>query len=794
MKRYSYRLAGDVGKNFDPGFPYRIENGLLTVESDMDRNEVTKRLVACGAVPAPGTVRLEARADCAHCANKIECALKAHPLVEDAEFSFGRNMLTVTGYMDGEEIKSVARKADGDVVFPQKAEKHVFKVSIDCAGCAQKVEKALQDSQGVENARFDFQRGRLTVVSTLPPEQIKKIARDCESDIVFSGMEDEKGGRIDPAVPRLAAACLLLAAAVLANSPYPAVAAYLIAGADILYKAVRNILKGKVFDENFLMGIATVGALLISSYSEAAGVMIFYQIGEYFQRKAVGKSRRRIGELMDMTEETVTILRDGKWTETRPEEASVGDLMMIRSGEKIALDCIVTEGCSYLDQKALTGESVPVKASSGYRIMSGSINGEGVLTARVWKTYADSTATKMRNLMDSADVKKAGSERFITRFSRIYTPLVCLLALLVAAAVPLLTPYGVGQGIYRALSLLVISCPCALVLSIPLTYFASIGSFAKNRILVKDAGGIEKLSHVKTVAFDKTGTLTKGNFNVVKVKAADGDNERLLLIAASLESKSNHPVAKSIMAYPRSKELMQATDVREVPGVGIEGTIDGAEYRIGRTGCTERIDDDDVGTVCHVERNGMCMGYIVIRDEIKEESAAAIAGLKKMGVGRTVMLSGDNARVAGYVAGKLAIDEVHAGLMPEEKLAQLDRLMEQDGPVCYAGDGMNDAPALARADIGIAMGGLGNDAAIEAADMVVMNDGLDRIAAAVSISKKTQKIVVENIVLSIGIKIAVMILSIAGIANMWMAVFADTGVCFLAVLNAMRAMGCGRTA
>ena len=793
MKRFTYKLARDVGKSFDPGFPYRIEKGLLTVESGMERAEVTDRLIAAGAVLAPETVKLEAKVDCANCADKIERALKDHPLVEDARFFFSRNLLTVTGYMDREEIKDVARKADGDVVFPQKAEKHVFKVSVDCAGCAQKVEKALQASTGVESARFDFQRGRLTVVSTLSPGQIRKIARDCEEDIVFSSGLDGDSRKADPTIFRLAAALLLLVAAGLLKSPYPAVAAYLVSGADVLYKAVRNILRGKVFDENFLMGIATVGALLISSYSEAAGVMIFYQIGEYFQRKAVGRSRSRIGKLMDMTEETVTLLRNGKWIEARPEEALVGDTMLIRGGERIALDCVVTEGCSYLDQRALTGESVPVKASSGCRIMSGSMNGEGVLTARVEKTYADSTATKIRNLMDSADVKKASSERFITRFSRIYTPFVCILALLIASAVPLLTPYGVEVGIYRALSLLVISCPCALVLSIPLTYFASVGSFARNQILVKDAGGIERLSHVRTVAFDKTGTLTKGNFNVVRVKAADGDDEKLVLIAASLESKSSHPVAKSIMEFPRKGELMEASDVREIPGVGIEGTIGGDRYRIGRTGCTEKIDDGDFGTVCHVEKNGRCMGYIVISDEIKEESASAIASLKEMGVERTVMLSGDNERVAGHVARRLGIDEVHAELMPAEKLVQLDRLIEQGGPVCYAGDGMNDAPALARADIGIAMGGVGSDAAIEAADMVVMNDGLDRIAKAVRISRKTQRIVKENIVLSIGIKLVVMALSVAGMANMWMAVFADTGVCIIAVLNAMRAMGSARS-
>ena len=586
---------------------------------------------------------------------------------------------------------------------------------------------------------------------------------------------------------------ILLSAAVFFCSrifelPSLAVLAYIIAGYDILLKALRNIFKGRVFDENFLMSIATIGALFISSYEEAAGVMIFYQIGEHFQQKAVNRSRKRIGDLMDMTEEHVTVLDDGNEKIVKPEDVRIGEVIKIKSGEKVAVDCTILQGTSFLDQRALTGESTPVKASCGDHVMSGSINGQGILIASVQKTYQDSTASKIRDLVDSSSTKKAKSERFITRFSRYYTPAVCLLALSVAVLIPFITGADAKTGIYRALSLLVISCPCALVLSIPLSYFAAVGSFAKNQILVKNAEGIENLSKVKTIAFDKTGTLTKGNFKVIHVKAHNKKNEELLLIAASLEKESSHPVAQSILDAYKGKTLLRSENVKEIPGIGIEGTINGSKYRIGRTGCTEMLSPDDFGTICHVEKDGICLGYIVIRDEIKEESENAIRKLKKLGIEKTVMLSGDNAASACKIGEKLHIDEVHSSLMPEQKLEELDKLMKENSPVCYVGDGMNDAPALMRADIGVAMGGVGSDAAIEAADVVIMNDNLSKLADAVAIAKRTQKIVMENIILSLGIKIAVMLFSIIGLADMWLAVFADTGVCFIAVLNAMRAM------
>ena len=857
MKQYTYRLKTDIDENsFKPDFEYKREGDFLIVESNKKRSKITKELLDSKIITSPKTIILDAKADCIGCANKVECALKNHPLVEEASFDFERNRLTVSGYMNEDEIKQetlkidddisfsskekrmtiyaetdcpscaakveralngheginnaifdferktislstdldenavkeICKSADEDISFLEKGKKYELKVKIGCAACAQKVEKALRRTEGIESADFNYQRGRLTVSGTLSIEDIKRICKQTEEDIEF--IDDGKIERngIDYNLARILLSLAIFLVSKMLKIPYLAILAYAVSGYDVLLKAIRNILKGKVFDENFLMSIATVGALFISSYEEAAGVMIFYQIGEYFQQKAVTRSRKRIGDLMDMTEEYVTVLDDGNEKIVKPEEVKIDEVIKIKSGEKVALDCTILEGTSFLDQRALTGESIPVKASPGDYIMSGSINGQGILTARVQKTYQDSTASKIRDLMDSSSTKKAKSERFITRFSRYYTPAVCLIALAVAVLIPLATGADAKTGIYRALSLLVISCPCALVLSIPLSYFAAIGSFAKNQILVKNAEGIERLSKVKTVAFDKTGTLTKGNFKVININAHNKNSEELLSIAASLEKESSHPVAHSILDAYKGKTFLKAENVREIPGIGLEGTIDGIKYRIGKTGCPERLKKDDFGTVCHVEKDGICMGYIVIRDEIKEESESAIKRLKKLGVEKTVMLSGDNAASACQIGRKLHIDEVHSSLMPKQKLEKLDKLIKEKSPVCYVGDGMNDAPALMRADIGVAMGGVGSDAAIEAADVVIMNDDLNKLADAIAIAKRTQMIVMENIILSLGIKIVVMLFSIIGLASMWLAVFADTGVCFIAVLNAMRAM------
>lgn len=771
---------------------FDFERKKLTVSGYMSEEEIKHEVVKVDKNISfhskKKRMRIRATIDCPSCAKKVERALNRHEGIKNAVFDFERKTISLTTDLDEKEVKDICKKADEDIIFLEKEKNYELKVKIDCADCARKVEEALKRTKGIENANFNYQKGRLTVSGILPLEDIKRICKQAEEDIEF--IDDEKKERkgIDQILVRILLAAMLFFVSKLLVVPYLAILAYVIAGYDVLLKALRNIIKGRVFDENFLMSIATIGALFISSYEEAAGVMIFYQIGEYFQQKAVARSRKRIGDLMDMTEEYVTVLDDGMEKVVKPEEVKINEVIKIKSGEKVALDCTILEGTSFLDKRALTGESIPVKASQGDYVMSGSINGQGILTARVQKTYQDSTASRIKDLMDSNSTKKAKSERFITRFSRYYTPAVCLIALMVAVLIPFLTGADVKTGIYRALNLLVISCPCALVLSIPLSYFAAIGSFAKNQILVKNAEGIEKLSKVETVAFDKTGTLTKGNFRVINIKAHNKNDEELLLIAASLEKESSHPVAHSILDAYKGKSFLRAEDVREIPGIGLEGTIDGIRYRIGKTGCTERLGKDDFGTVCHVEKDGICMGYIVIRDEIKEESENAIRRLKKLGVEKTVMLSGDNAASACRIGRKLHIDEIHSSLMPEQKLEELDKLIKENSPVCYVGDGMNDAPALMRADIGVAMGGVGSDAAIEAADAVIMNDDLNKLADAVEIAKRTQKIVMENIILSLGIKIAVMLFSIIGLADMWLAVFADTGVCFIAVLNAMRAM------
>ena len=726
--------------------------------------------------------------DCADCARKVENALKEHKDVSEASYDFPKGRLTVHSRLSDEEIKNIARSAEDEIEFLDEKEngnRHVFSVSIDCADCARKVEDALNKHERIDSAIFDFQRGKLTVLSPLSDNEIKRIAKEAEDEIEFI---DEKKVTRDNAIYRIAVSAVIFLIAEISGYGWIAILSWLLAGYDVILKALKNITKGKIFDENFLMAIATVGALFISAYDEAAGVMIFYQIGEYFQRKAVGASRASIGKLMDLSADTAEAERNGEFIRVPSEDVSIGETIRIRSGEKVPLDGTIISGSTHLDMKALTGESEPVWKGEGDKVLSGSINGEGTILVRTESSYSDSTASKIMKLVNESEGKKARSERFITRFSRYYTPFVCIAALLVAFIPPVFGIMELSDSLYRACMLLVISCPCALVLSVPLAYFASMGSFARHGILIKGDESIQNLASIDTIAMDKTGTLTEGRFSVRKVVSYGISEKELLSMAASLERSSSHPIASAIVESA-DENILPASNVKEIPGIGIEGIVNGKTVKVGNSRILSSIEEtDEEGTVSYVAEDGKLLGYIVVRDEIKEDAPEAIEAMRKAGVRSIVMLSGDRVERVQKTAEELGLDKAIGGLLPDGKLEAFESLMQKGKITAYAGDGINDAPTLARADIGIAMGGVGSDAAIEAADAVIMNDDISRIPVAIRLAKKTEILVKENIGLSLVIKALVFILAIFGITNMWAAVFADTGVLILAVINSLRAL------
>ncbi len=573
---------------------------------------------------------------------------------------------------------------------------------------------------------------------------------------------------------------------------------FIIVGGDVVIRALKNITKGKIFDENFLMTIATVGAMLISEYAEGIAVMLFYQIGELFQDLAVDKSRRSIADLMDIRPDYANVKNGENITQTDPNDVKVGDIIIIKAGERVPLDAMVIEGSSMMDTSALTGESVPQTVEVGNELLSGCININGVITAQVTKEYGESTASKILDLVENASSKKSHSEKFITRFARYYTPVVVILAALLAIIPPLVIKGETfSVWIYRALTFLVVSCPCALVLSVPLTFFNGIGGASKKGILVKGSNYLEALAKTEIIAFDKTGTLTKGVFNVQEINPEEISKEDLLELAAYAESYSNHPISKSIIAaYAKEIDNNKVVNVEEIPGHGVSAIVDVKEVLAGNARLMEKMNIsfarvESIGTVVHVAVNKKYAGYILIADEIRDDSAQAIKEIKATNVKQTVMLTGDRKNVAEDVAAQLNIDRVYAELLPGDKVEKVEELLTQKsekGKLAFVGDGINDAPVLARADIGIAMGGLGSDAAIEAADIVLMTDEPSKIVTAMRIAKKTLAVSNENVIFAIGIKIAVLILSALGITSMWAAIFADVGVTILAVLNSFRAL------
>ena len=572
---------------------------------------------------------------------------------------------------------------------------------------------------------------------------------------------------------------------------------YAVIGWDVLWKAIRNIAHGQVFDENFLMAIATVGAFALGEYPEGVAVMLFYQVGELFQSYAVGRSRQSIAALMDIRPDYANIEQDGKLVQVDPEDVAVGDTIVIKAGEKIPLDGVVLEGSSAVDTAALTGESLPRDVNPGDDVVSGCINQSGLLKVRVTKVFGESTVAKILDLVENSSSKKARAENFITRFARYYTPVVVIGAVLLAVLPPLLFGGDWSDWLQRALIFLVISCPCALVISVPLSFFGGIGGASKQGILVKGSNYLEALAKTETVVFDKTGTLTKGTFQVTAVHPDRISKGELLELAALAESYSEHPISRSLReAYQKPVDASRVTDVEEISGHGVRAKVDGHDVYAGNGKWMDRIGASwrnchRTGTVVHVAVDGEYAGHIVISDAVKPDAAAAIEALKREGVKKTVMLTGDVKAVGEAVAREIGIDEVHAELLPGDKVDQVERLLKNTsgkGKLAFVGDGINDAPVLSRADIGIAMGGLGSDAAIEAADIVLMDDKPSKLAVAVRISRKTLRIVRQNIVFALGIKLLFLALGAFGMANMWEAVFADVGVSVLAILNASRAL------
>ena len=579
---------------------------------------------------------------------------------------------------------------------------------------------------------------------------------------------------------------------------------YLVIGHDILLKAWKGILNRQVFDENFLMAVATIGAILLGDYKEGVAVMLFYQIGELFQSYAVGKSRRNISELMDIRPDYANIEKeDGTLEQVDPDEVGIGSVIVVQPGEKVPIDGVIEEGRTSLNTSALTGESLPREAGVGDEVISGCINMSGVLKIRTTKEFGESTVSKILDMVENASSKKSRSENFISKFAKYYTPAVCYGALALAILPPLvrllflgMTPEWGDWGM-RALTFLVISCPCALVISIPLSFFAGIGGASNAGVLVKGSNYLETLSQTKYVVFDKTGTMTQGVFEVSGVHHSSMDTEKLLEYAALAECHSSHPISKSLKkAYGKPLDPSRVTDVEEISGNGVTAKVDGVRVAAGNSKLMEKLGVDcmechSVGTVVHMAVNGKYAGHILISDQIKPHAKEAIAALKKCGVKKTIMLTGDRREAARQVAEELGIDEVHSELLPGDKVAQVEKLLDEKGEkekLAFVGDGINDAPVLSRADIGIAMGALGSDAAIEAADIVLMDDDPLKISKAIRISRKCLRIVYENIYFAIGVKVVCLILGALGIANMWAAIFADVGVMIIAVLNAIRAL------
>jgi len=697
----------------------------------------------------------------------------------------------------------------------EKVKQEYMLNGLDCGNCAQKIEHEIAGMKGIEACSVNFATSTLTVKVDQNsgediPSKIKKKVTEIEPHVSVMLKEGTKqapsegDGRFKKTVARLAAGTVLGAAGFLLPGGTAAewilfFLAYLIIGGDVVLRAVKNIFRGRVFDEHFLMTIATLGAFIIQQYPEGVAVMLFYQIGELFQGAAVSRSRKSISDLMDIRPDYANLQTEGGTVKVSPDEVKAGDVIIVKPGEKVPLDGKVRAGKSLVDTSALTGESVPREAAPGAEVLSGFVNKNGVLEVEVDKEYSESTVSKILDLVQNASSRKAKTENFITKFAKYYTPFVVIVALLLAFVPPLIISDAMlSDWVYRALVFLVISCPCALVVSIPLGFFGGIGAASKAGILVKGGNYLEALNDVKYAVFDKTGTLTKGEFAVVKLSPAGRVKEdELLEYAALAEHFSGHPIAESIReAYGKEVQADRIKDYSETAGFGVRAVVDGAVMLAGNAKLMKKAgiqyqEEREIGTVVYVAAGDTFIGSIVIADEIKEDAKRAISALKKAGIKKTVMLTGDAKETGEAVGAELSIDEVHAELLPQHKVDRIEAFDKQKLPkekLLFAGDGINDTPVLARADIGVAMGGLGSDAAVEAADIVIMTDQPSKIAEAINIAKRTRTIVWQNIIFALGVKGIFLILGAFGIATMWEAVFSDVGVTLLAVLNAMRVL------
>lgn len=738
--------------------------------------------------------------DCSNCAMKIEKKIGELQIVNNASLSFATKVLTCE-FDSGkeveleEEVKNIVKQTEPHVVVKRKnsiskgKEKnshiHVYNHQTD-GGC----------SDGCCSANG---------ISSDHSSKKESTEGYCSDGCGCSGegFDDTEGSQMKKNVIQFGISFVIFAIATILKLPFYIelsmyLISFLLSGGEVLLKAIKNLVKGDFFDENFLMSVATIGAFAIGEFPEGAAVMLFYQVGEMLQGFAVYRSRKSITELMDIRPDYATIISNGIEEKVSPDEVTIGQIMVVKPGEKVALDGTIIEGQSSVDTMALTGESLPREVGPGDTVLSGFINKNGLLKIQVIRDFEDSTVSKILDLVENASSKKAPTENFITKFARKYTPVVTIAALILAIVPPLIIPSAsFSQWIYRALIFLVISCPCALVVSIPLGFFGGIGGASKQGVLVKGSNYLEALNYVDTVVFDKTGTLTKGIFKVTKVVATEGlSKDELLRLAAYAEIYSNHPIATSILnAYDGIVDKNLITKSVEVPGHGLKVQFEGKEIVAGNGKLMEQEEilytkADEVGTVVYIGIDGKYAGYLLIADEVKEDAKETITSLKEMGM-KTVLLTGDSKVVGEKVASDLGIDKVYAELLPDEKVyhfEEIEKTKQAKKKVAFVGDGINDAPVLARADIGIAMGGLGSDAAIEAADVVLMTDEPSKIINAIQVAKKTHRIVWQNIILALGIKAVVLLLGALGSATMWEAVFADVGVALLAVLNAMRAM------
>ena len=811
-------------KSADATLAEQVEMIVHSHEPDVEVSEKTE--------PAVTKVYLLKGLDCPNCSAKIEKEVGELGGVTSSTVNLMNQTLTVQAGTSVaasllDTVTTIVHSHEPDVEVSEKTEPAVTKVyllkGLDCPNCSAKIEKEVGELGGVTSSTVNLMNQTLTVqagtsVAASLLDTVTTIVHSHEPDVEVSEKQleatapvkkDEKAAVYNDEdkkrTIRLAVGAVVyaigMALTVFAKLPTLAelaflIVAYVILGWDVVWQAVKNITRGQVFDEHFLMSVSTIGAFAIGEYPEAVAVMLFYQVGEFFQSLAVKRSRKSISDLMDICPDSATVKRNGVLQVVSPESVAVGEIIVVKPGEKIPLDGIVVDGESMLDTKALTGESVPRSIRKGDEALSGCINQSGLLTLKVTKSFGESTVSKIIDLVENASARKAPTENFITTFARYYTPVVVGMAAVLAIIPPLVLGGGWSEWLRRGFVFLIVSCPCALVISIPLTFFGGIGAASKRGVLVKGSNYLEALNKVSVVVFDKTGTLTKGVFEVANIIPAAGyQKEQVLEYAAQAESYSNHPIAKSILAtYGKPIDQKQFSDFEEISGHGISVMVQGKKVLAGNSKLmeSEKIAYsacDAAGTKVYVAADGSYVGCILIADEVKPDSNRAIAELKKIGVEKTVMLTGDDERIGKSVADELGLDAYYAQLLPDqkvEKLEMLDKQKRQGSKLAFVGDGINDAPVLARADVGIAMGGLGSDAAIEAADVVLMTDEPSKLVEAIDVAKATKRIVMQNIVIALGIKSVFLVLGALGMAGMWEAVFGDVGVTIIAVLNAMR--------